>query len=338
MIEIDGSIGEGGGQMLRTALSLSAVLGEDVRIFNIRAGRQNPGLAPQHVTCINAVREISDGTADGAHKGSKEVVFRPGKLLGGEFEFDVGTAGSVSLVLQCCLLPAAMSKGPVSMVVRGGTDVRWSPPVDYFTLVYAPMVRLFGVRCEVDVVSRGFYPEGGGELRLELPPAGGLAGAVAAPQGSLLGTAGIAYSQNLPGHITDRMKHVALKTLIDLRNVKIESDTRSGRSTGTGIVLAATFSNTVLGASALGEKGVRAETLGETCARDLLETVKSGATVDEHMLDQILPYMALANGPSSVLAEEVTGHAETNMWVIERFLGPRFQRKQVGGLVEISTG
>jgi len=337
MIDIDGSFGEGGGQILRTALSMSAVRTEPVRIFNIRAGRSNPGLSPQHVTSIEAVAELAGAEVDGLYQGSKEIVFRPGQLTGGRFEFDIGTAGSISLVLQTCLLPAIMSKSRVDMTVRGGTDVKWSPPIDYMTMVHLPLLRMFGASCDIDVSSRGFYPEGGGEVAVDVSPSGGLRGLDLRSRGDVVRVEGVAFAQNLPEHVATRMKHFAMKDLVDLKNVKIRSHLTSGHSTGAGIVLAAVCQNTVLGASALGQKGVRSEVLGEQCAADLIESINSGVTVDENMADQILPYMALAQGPSKYLTDELSGHARTNIWVLEKFVGKRFVEGNRDGLIELSS-
>jgi len=302
MIEIDGSHGEGGGQILRTAVALSAVTGEPVRVRNVRAGRTRPGLAPQHITSIEAVAEVCGGDVDGLYEGSKDIVFRPGQPVGGEFEFDVGTAGSVTLVAQSCLIPSLLSKSRVRMVIRGGTDVRWSPPVDSLRLVHLPIVEMLGARAELQVVSRGFFPEGGGEIVLETWPAGAFSPLDLSRRGRVLRVEGVAFAQNLPEHVVTRMRHSALKNLTGFSEVRIESDLREGRSTGAGIVLAAVCENGIIGSSALGERGVRAELLGEGCAKDLQETIGSGASVDEHMLDQLLPYMALAGKGSIVLA------------------------------------
>jgi len=337
MIEIDGSHGEGGGQILRTALSLSAVTCDPVKISGIRAGRPNPGLAPQHVTSIQAVSEICGADVDGVFVGSKDVVFKPGQLVGGDFEFDIGTAGSISLIIQSCLLPCILSKSSIRIRILGGTDVKWSPPIDYLKLVHLPIASMFGASCYIEVVSRGFYPEGGGEVILETSPAGGLRPVDLSPRRKVLSIEGVAFAQNLPEHIVSRMKHAALKRLLDFKEVHVESDLRKGHSTGAGIVLTAKAENTFLGASALGAKGVRAESLGDNCSEDLLETIQSKATVDEHMLDQILPYMALAGKGSRVLAEEVTSHAETNIWVIERFLGKKFSVSKRDDLVELAV-
>lgn len=337
MIEIDGSHGEGGGQILRTSIALSAVTGQPVKISKIRAARPNPGLHPQHVTGIEAVAELCGAEVHGLFPGSKEVVFKPGPLIGGEYSFDVGTAGSISLVMQSCLLPSVFSKSRTRMTVKGGTDVRWSPPVDFMRLVHLPMLERFGGACDIDIVSRGFYPEGGGEVVTETSPTGGLKPVNLGNRGRILTISGIAFAQNLPEHVVSRLKHSAQKKLIEFGGVRIESDIRTGRSTGAGVVLVAEFENTVVGQSALGSKGVRSETLGGGCAEDLLETVRSGATVDEHMLDQILPYMALAGKGSLLLAEEMSGHAETNVWVIEQFFGKKFSINQKGKLVEVAV-
>jgi RNA 3'-phosphate cyclase len=337
MIEIDGSYGEGGGQILRTSVSMSAVTSRPVRVSNIRANRPNPGLAPSHITSIDAVAQIADAEVDGLFPGSKEIVFRPRQLTGGEFELDVGTAGSISLVLQACLIPAALSRHQVSLDIRGGTDVKWSPPVDYMRLVHAPILEMMGVSVDIQIVARGFYPEGGGRVIAEVFPVSMIRPLKLETAGKMLAVDGVAYAQNLPEHVVSRMKHAALKRLVNLRNVKVDSDTRKGHSTGAGIVLASRCENTILGESSLGERGIRAERLGEDCASNLLETGGSGATVDEHMLDQVLPYLALAEGESLVVAEELTTHAETNMAVIKRFLGRGFETAKKGRLVEVKV-
>jgi RNA 3'-terminal phosphate cyclase (ATP) len=337
MIEIDGALGEGGGQVLRTAIALSAVTQQPVRIVRIRAGRPNPGLSPQHVTSIEAVAALCDATVDGLHAGAREIEFRPGALLGGSFRFDIGTAGSIPLVMLSCLLPATLSSGSVEMTVTGGTDVRWAPPIDHFMRVHAPIAERYGLGCSVELVSRGFYPEGGGEARMEVIPSGGLRGVRLMERGAVTRVEGVAYSQNLPEHVVSRMRHAAMKKLVSIGGVEIESDIREGHSTGAGIFLMADCGQTLIGQSALGQRGVRAETLGESCASDLLESASSAATVDSYMLDQTLPYMALAHGPSVVVAEEMTGHAETNIAVIERFVDRRFAvTKNDDGSVEVA--
>ncbi|UCE80602.1 MAG: RNA 3'-phosphate cyclase [Methanobacteriota archaeon] len=337
MIEIDGSMGEGGGQVLRTSIALSTVTQQPVRIARIRAGRAQPGLSHQHITSVQAVAALSDATVEGLSLGAQEIEFRPGALLGGRFEFGIGTAGSIPLVVLSCLLPAALSKGTAEMVITGGTDVKWSPSIDYLTRTHLPISGKFGLECSLELLSRGFYPEGGGEVHMKVLPAGTLRGANLGVRGRLLRVGGVAYSQNLPDHVVSRMRHSAMKRLVSAGDVCIDSDVRRGRSTGAGILLTGECENSVVGQAALGEKGVKAEALGEGCATDLLETIASGTVVDEYMLDQVLPYMATAKGSSVVMAEKLTGHAETNIAVIESFVDRRFSIVEKEGLIEIAV-
>ena len=338
MIEIDGSQGEGGGQILRTSIALSAIVGEPVKVKNIRAGRPKPGLSAQHVTSIEAVAALSDAVVEGLEPGAHEITFRPGEVIGGDFTFDIGTAGSISLALQTCLLVASASKGRTRITMTGGTDVNWSPPIDYMKSVHMPIAERFGVNGSLELAARGFYPEGGGEVSLDIAPCSSLQPVRLDSRGDVQRIGGVAYAQNLPDHVVGRMKHAALKRLVSFKHVKIATDIRTGRSAGAGMVLFAECDTALLGESMLGRKGLRAEALGEGCASDLAETIESGATVDFRMLDQILPYMALASGNSVVLAEELTAHAETNIQVIEKMLGRSFTITERDGLVEVATG
>jgi len=324
MIEVDGSYGEGGGQMLRTSVALSAVTGIPVRISTIRARRPRPGIMPQHLTSVEAIARLCDARVEGLKLGSEAIELVPGTVVGGDLELDVGTAGSTTLILQGCMIAATVAKADIRLTLKGGTDVRWSPPFDYMRLVHLPVVERFGMKCDLELVARGFYPEGGGELRAELSPSPALKAVTLDTPGELQEVVGVAFTQNLPEHVVTRMKHAALKRLVGCENVKIESDARTGAATGAGIVLAGECGSTMFGASALGERG-----------SDLLETLRSGATVDEHMLDQVIPYMGLAEGSSLVLADEVSGHAKTNMWIVEKFTGRSFEVRERGDLFEV---
>ena len=166
MIDIDGSVGEGGGQILRTAFAMSAMTGKPVNIRNIRADRPKPGLASQHLTAIKAVTEICNGELEGAYKGSERVSFHPGNIEARDMELDIGTAGSISLVLQAILPVLARAHGESNIRIRGGTDVKWSPPVDHLRNTLLPIYKDFGIECELDVLKRGYYPKGGGEVHI----------------------------------------------------------------------------------------------------------------------------------------------------------------------------
>ena len=320
-IEIDGSHGEGGGQLLRTALALSAIAQRPLRMVNIRARRGNPGLAPQHLTAARAVAALCDAEVDGLALKSQEIMFRPGQVRSGHYDFDVGTAGSIALVLQA-LLPVALASGqPFSFAIRGGTDVRAAPPIDYLDQVLLPLLAKMGASVRLDIRRRGYYPRGGGDVRAEVHPCAQLRPLVLERQGKLEAVNVYAHVANLPPHVVQRMVHSACEILSTPVHV-VQKVLVQGQAYGAGggITLAACCENTVLGASALAEKGVPAEQLGEAAARELQTTLASGATLDRHAADQMLIYLALAKGPSRFWAPALSTHAETAMWLIGRFL------------------
>lgn len=334
MIEVDGSYGEGGGQIFRMALALASVTGQDVRIINIRAGRHNPGLASQHVTAARAAASLSGASTKGLRRGASEVTFRPGPLRGGSFEFNVGTAGSVTLVLQACLLPAVFADGPTELRIHGGTDVKWSPPCDYFLHVFLPLLSRMGVRVRMQVVRRGYYPRGGGVVDVVVDPARSLDPIDLPEQGKLRTIRGMVHVSNLPDHIVDRMKRAALKALVDFSDVRVEQvvygpDEAVGP--GGSAVLWAETQATLLGSSSLAEKGVRAEDVGRRAAEGLLTELRAGVTLDVHAADQLLPYMALANDPSTFVARELTGHLKTLLWLLPKFLDVGFNVEEAKG-------
>jgi RNA 3'-phosphate cyclase len=323
MITINGSLGEGGGQILRTALALSALIGEPVRIENIRVNRPKPGLSFQHLKAVEALCEMTGGRAQGLAVGSTTVEFHPGELQPGDYTFDIGTAGSVTLLLQALLLPSAFTGS--TLTLKGGTDVRWSPPVDYLKRVFLPAVERTDIHVRVEVLSRGFYPRGGGEVVARFLRTGTLRPLQVVERGNLLRIQGISYSSNLPGHVVDRMAKSARMTLV--REAKIEKEVSRGPSTGAGIVLWAVYENTVMGASDLGERGVPAEEVGKGAAERLLAEMERGA-VDRHLADQLIPLMALAKGESEIIVGEMTGHVKTNIKITEEILGNRFSVKE----------
>ncbi len=338
MIEVDGSRGEGGGQIFRLALALSALQGEEVRITNIRAGRPNPGLARQHITSAEALASICGGKAKGLRLGSSDVTFRPSRLRGGSHQLDVGTAGSVTLVLQACLLPAISAESPTELKIRGGTDVKWSPPSDYFVHVILPHLRRMGIGAEVNIARRGYYPKGGGLIEARVRPSPSVKPLYLPALGEVLRIRGQVHVSNLPEHIAQRMKRSAQKVLIDYPDVSVEQrryDEAMGP--GGGIVLWAESENTSLGASALAERGVRAEDLGRGAAEELGADIKAGATLDVHAADQLLPYMALAKEPSTFLVRKVSGHTRTMFWLLSKFLDVDFQEEEAKELTRIEV-
>lgn len=338
MIEIDGSYGEGGGQLVRTAIALSAITRKPARIVNVRARRDKPGLAPQHLAALRAVAAICDASSEGLELGSTAISFSPGRLRGGTYRFDVGTAGSVTLVLQA-VLPALLACGaPARAVITGGTDVRQAPPVDYLAEVLLRHLARLGAAARLAVTRRGYYPRGGGEIAVEVAPDGLRPFNWSAP-GKLRALGGAAHVANLPAHIAERMRNAALAQLAGF-GAREQVATRvlgdaEARGRGGSIVLWAETEHSVLGAARVAEFGVRAEALGEAVGRELRADLEAGVTADVHAADQLLIYLALAGGESSFTARELTSHARTAMWLIAQFLPVRFATEQADGLFRI---
>lgn len=342
MIDIDGSYGEGGGQLLRTAIALAALTGKPFRIRHVRAKRASAGLAAQHLTAVKAVAELCQATVEGLAVGSRELAFVPGAMRGGRFRFDVGTAGSITLVLQALLPVMLASARRFDIVVTGGSDVRAAPPLDYFERVLLPLLARLGARTVLTVVKRGYYPRGGGEIALGAAPSR-LVAANLEERGKLLSVAGAAHVAHLPEHIALRMRNAALARL---RSGKMEATPdiaarvlAPGAAHGPGgaVVLWAQTERTVLGAGRVAQRGVPAERLGEEAAAELCADLAAGATLDVHAADQLLIYLSLAGGRSAFLARELSTHAETAMWLIGQFLPVNFSVTRTGPLTRVEV-
>ena len=330
-MEIDGAHGEGGGQLLRNSAALAAVTHIPVRVTNIRARRPKPGLAAQHLTALQAVAALADATVEGLNVGSREVTIAPGHLRGGRFSFDVGTAGSVTLVLQACLPPALRAPEPVELRLVGGTDVPWSPPLDYFRFVFLPLLARMGGKVTIELVRRGYFPRGGGEIRVSVVPAPEFRPLLVEPPGAMRRVDGIAHVGNLPRDVAQRMKHAALRRFVGIAEAKVEETSEAAIGPGGAIVLWTEHENTVLGSSGLARKGVPAEALGQAAADEVVEDLRAHASLDIHAADQVLLYSALAKGESRFSVREITKHMETTMWLLENVLRTRFETVEVGG-------
>jgi RNA 3'-phosphate cyclase len=338
MIEIDGAHGEGGGQLVRTAVALSAITGKAMRLADARAKRDKPGLAPQHLAAVRAVAEVCDADTEGLQLGATAFAFSPRTLKGGTYRFDVGTAGSITLVLQALLPVLVASQAQVHVVVTGGTDVRQAPPADYLVEVLARHLMRMGASLRLTIPRRGYYPRGGGEIAAEIAP-GALHSCRLSAPGTLRQWQGVAHVANLPGHIAERMRSAALAQFAGFRTsgriaVRVLG-TSEAIGQGGAIVAWAETEHTVLGAARVAERGVRAETLGEAVGHELRADLEAGATADVHAADQLLIYLALARGESSFLTRELTSHAQTAMWLISRFLPVRFATEEREGLFHI---
>lgn len=320
---IDGSYGEGGGQILRTALSLSSVTTRAFRLENIRAGRRKPGLLPQHLSAVRAAAAISGAVVSGDRLGSTELAFAPAHLpKHGRFSFDVaetaerGSAGSVTLILQTLLVPLAFADGPSTLLLRGGTHVDWAPPFDHLANSYFPLLRRMGFRVDAELNRWGWYPIGGGEVTCRIA-----AGAV--DRGDFLPTAiqllrrgvlqkitGRAGAANLPAHIPQRMMERVQTTLGDLGvPVEIEAQCVSAACPGAGIFLAAQYEELTVSFSALGRRGKPAETVADEAVAALREHHASGAAVEIHLADQLLLPLALAARASVFTVKRPATHS-----------------------------
>lgn len=328
LIDIDGSYGEGGGQILRTSVSLAALTMKPVRISNIRAGRPKPGLKRQHLSGIKLTGELVDASIEGLEVGSTEITFIPNKRRGGVFSIDIGTAGSISLILQAVLPPAVLAPNPTTFQIQGGTDVKWSPPIDYLKNVFCPLLDRLGASIEISQMKRGHYPRGGGEVLCIVTPAKKLNSLDLVDFGELRTVSGISHCVRLPAHVAERQASSAEKIIrkqfdIDVR-IDIETYTMkedSHLSPGSGIVLWADGSNEArLGSDQLGDKGVRAEVVGEKAAKQLVHEISTSRAIDSHLADMIVPYLSVAKGESKIGISTVTSHLTTNLWTIKQIL------------------
>jgi RNA 3'-terminal phosphate cyclase (ATP) len=334
MIEINGSHGEGGGALLRISTALSALTSNPIHITNIRANRPKTGLMPQHLNAVKAVANLSAARVDGLEIGSRELFFHPEEIKGGNYNVDVKTAGSITLVLQAFMIPAGFAESPVTIKIMGGTDVRWSPPVNYLQHVTIPVLKSMGYDADLDIIRRGHYPRGGGIVNVKINPVKKLKSA-SFDDLKINKIKGISHAVKLPEHVAVRQAESAEKVLqANGFNAEIEiENSDNALGPGSGIVLW-TEGNTRVGGSSIGERGVRAEKVGEKAAEELLYHISQGAAVDKYIGDQIIPYMAMA-GKSSVKTAELTLHAVTNIFVTEKIMGKKFDVD--GEVGEIAT-
>jgi RNA 3'-terminal phosphate cyclase (GTP) len=328
VIEIDGSYGEGGGSVLRQAVGLAAYSGRAVRITRIRAGRDEPGMKPQHVKAVEAAAAITGAHVEGAAVGSTELQFDPGPLRGGSYTFDVGTAGAATLVLQSLLLPCLCGEGEFDLAVVGGTDVPWSPPADYLASVTLSTLQRAGFGAgHLHILRRGYYPKGGGRLEARLVSGPGRAPVSLELAGGLEGVRGVSHAARILAtrRVAERQADAARQVLTPL-GVPVEITTQYGEawSAGSGITLwTLARGGGAVGGSALGARGKPAEDVGREAAMRLREEIASGAGVDRHLADQLIPFLAVSGG--SLVTSEVTSHTRSNIYVAERILGATFE-------------
>jgi len=319
MIDVDGSFGEGGGQIVRSSLTLAAVLGVPVRIFNIRARRPRPGLGNQHRAAARAVAKVCRGRLEGAKKGSKELVFEPGEIRAGHYSREIGTAGSTTLILQTVLPVLAAAERESAITIYGGTHNPMAPPADFISECYLPAVALLGIDSSCELVRHGFYPKGGGAIKAKVEPwdkASGpldLTGEVdwGEPEVTIL-------IANLPDHVAFRERdEIAERLRIDPTVVEIEP-LPGEVGPGNAVMVRYRSGNLTTLITSFGEPRKRAERVAQEAAREAKNFARSRAPIDPRLADQLLLPMALGPG-GSFITSEITEHTRTQAEVIRAF-------------------
>ncbi len=347
MITLDGSHMEGGGALVRVALALSTLTGQEFKVTKIRANRPEPGLKAQHLEAIKALEKICGAETNVITLGSTKLHYKPGKIKKGIFEIDIGTAGSISLVLQALLVPCLFAPGKITLKIKGGTCGKWQASVDYLQNVLLHYMQRFAEKIELKMLKRGYYPKGGGEISIEIHPRFPLdifydqrlffeelekkvPKLNLKERGDLQQIKGVInLSQELQEKdVGERIKKAAEETL---RNcgapVNIRVEYAKTLSVGGELVLWATFgeeNKIILGSDALIEKGKSSEEVGREAAQKLLQEIKSDNNADQYLIDQLIPFLALLPG-SEVRIKELTEHAKTNIHIVEKFLAVKLK-------------
>lgn len=336
LLQIDGSYGEGGGQILRYAVALSVFTKKPVEITNIRARRSTPGLRPQHLTAISCMKTLCNAETDGLSIGSSKLTFSPGEIRPGEYSFDVGTAGSITLVFQACILSALQTTKPITIRIMGGTDVKWSPSWEYFTNIFLPTIQKMGIKIDAKLIKRGYFPKGGGEAFITISPIKQIKHLQLNEKSEFNKIKGTIHISNLPSHISRRMKHTAIKQALNSNiQTSIQIDESTSFSPGVGITLWSKSDSAILGSTVIGEKGMPAEQIGENAVSQLVEEINAGANIDTFAIDQLLPYMAIADDTSVCRIRYLSSHTETAMWLLKQFLDVEFQMGKQNGSIKL---
>jgi RNA 3'-terminal phosphate cyclase (ATP) len=331
MITIDGSQGEGGGQIIRTSLALSLITGTPFRIHNVRARREKPGLQRQHLTAVRAAARIGDAEVEGASLGSSAFTFHPGPVKPGDYSFPIGTAGSTSLVLQTILPPLMIAGAPSTLAFEGGTHNVHAPPFEFISKTFLPLVNRMGPRVAAELERYGFYPPGGGRFSVHVEPAGTLKPFDLLTRGEIGARRARALIVKLPPTVGERELTVVRSQLgwneVDGDELRVETSTNA-LSPGNVLTLEIESEQLTEVFTGIGERGVRAETVAERAAAEARAYLDAGAPVGEHLADQLLIPFALARGGSYTTGQPSL-HTTTNIEVIKMFLDVRIKTRQV---------
>ncbi len=324
-IVIDGSLGEGGGQILRTSLTLSLLTKKTLQIHNIRSKRSSPGLKQQHLTALRAAAEISNAQVEGDFPGSQEVLFVPGEIKPGKYNFKITTAGSTTLVMQTIFMPLSAASKASHVSIIGGTHVPWSPPYHYLEWQWIPWMARIGYPGTVELHKCGYYPAGGGRLSCAVSSAESIEPLQVTERNKLIQIRGISAASNLPRDIPNRQRLRFVSKLSPSYPLNdIRSAVLSGQGKGTFLTVLLEFEKTTACFTSLGEKGKRAEIVADELIEQVEEYLNTPGCVDAYLPDQLLIPLSFANGQSSIQTPKITLHLITNAEIIQQFLPVRF--------------
>ena len=323
MLVIDGSQGEGGGQILRTSLSMAMVTGTDIRIENIRAGRDKPGLMRQHLACVNAAQTVSRAKVSGAEVGSTAITFKPKGIKAGDYRFAVGTAGSTTLIFQTVLPALALVKDESRIFFEGGTHNLYAPSFDFIALAYAPLLRRMGVAVEMQLVRHGFYPQGGGQWQTVIRPSGRIGRLELRERGRFLGHEAVVTSAHIPGHVAMReLAEIAKQCHWPDDVLKAEQVECMG--SGNIVSMRLYYEQCSEVVESIGKVGVAAEKVAKRAIQALRRYQATPAPVGEHLADQLMLPMAIGEG-GAFRTLQPSLHSQTNRHVIHLFTDKRFE-------------
>jgi RNA 3'-terminal phosphate cyclase (ATP) len=338
MITIEGGAKSGSGTIVRYSMALASLLGEEIRIENIRAGRDKPGLRPQHLKVVQACQEMCHGAVRNAAVGSKGITYTPGeKFNGGDYIWDIGTAGSTTMMAQTLLPLACFARKPSKFRLEGGLFQDFAPSAYHMKFVLLPFLKQMGVRVKLDIIRPGYVPRGGGIIEVRVEPAGKLKPLNLTEQGEIFNIEGIALSSHLKEkRVSQRMAAECQRVLssygykTEIEEIEDESSLQEGAALA---IYAETSLGNRMGSDRAGRPGRSSESIGKYVAERFIEDVKTGAAVDRYIADQLIIYTGLAEGVTRYSVPRINEHVETNMWLIEEFLGAR--TKIDGNLLEI---
>lgn len=333
MLTIDGALKSGSGTIVRYAISLASLLAQDLHLINIRAKRDKPGLRRQHLRAISACNEITDGTLENAAENAQKITYYPGKQIkAGEYAWDIGTAGSTTMLAQTILPLGCFAPEPSSYQITGGLFQDFAPAAHHLQHVVIPLLASMGINIELEIIKPGYVPRGGGIIALRIQPVTNtIKPLILTTQGKITAIKGIALASNLQErNVSGRMAEACNNALTKYgyaANIECIDDTTALQRGASLTVYAQTDTGCIIGADCAGKLGRTAENIGNKVATMLVQDLQSDATVDRHTADQLILYAALASGTSKYLIPHMTEHIDTNLWLVNKILGVKHELK-----------